>query len=574
MTHSAISFGSERSKGDGMFSKGHHSRDTDTTGVSRRSLIAGATGASMAGMAANVLGGSPAAAATGPAPVGEIRWPSVSRPRDLRRIVLWDAAELSVAIRTRKVSCVEVMTAYLDHIDRVNPSVNAIVSRRPRADLLAEAAEKDRLLEAGQHQGWMHGFPQAAKDLANVIGFKTTLGFFRPPFDVPPATADALCVERIRAAGAIFIGKTNTPEFGLGSHTYNNVFGTTLNAYDQTRSAGGSSGGASVAVALRMLPVADGSDFFGSLRNPPGWNNVFGLRPSFGRVPGLGADAFVQHGGVEGPIARTALDLALLLRTMAGYDDRAPLSIEQDPAPVTDLDADLRGRKVVWLGDLGGYLPMEPEVLAVTRRALDDLRALGMEITTLGELPRSGAFRGTQDLWPTWLTFRHWLIGGILKPLYDNPTFRSAMKPEALYEVEGLISGADGNGPLTGLDTWNGSVKRTGLYQAFRTLFETYDYVVLPTAQVFPFDASIQWPHEIQGTPMSSYHRWMEVTALGTLLNAPTLAMPAGFSEAGLPIGLQVIGRNHDDFGLLDLAAAWERRTTWVQRVVPPLVTV
>ncbi|HEU5265122.1 MAG TPA: amidase [Jatrophihabitans sp.] len=540
--------------------------------ISRRTLLGGLAASTVAAVALGQAGPAAATLPSADVPLDDVRWPKVRPPRHLADIVHWDAAELSVAIRTRVVTCVQVMTAYLNHIDKINPKVNAIVSLRPRADLLAQAAEKDSQLAAGNYQGWMHGFPHAVKDLANVAGFKTTLGFFRPPFDVPPATADALHVERIRAAGAIFIGKTNTPEFGLGSQTYNNVFGTTFNAYDQTKTSGGSSGGAAVAVALRMLPVADGSDFFGSLRNPPGWNNVFGLRPGFGRVPGNNSDAFVQQGGVEGPIARTALDLALLLRTMSGYDARAPLSIEQDPAPLTDLATKLRGKKVAWLDDLGGYLPMEPEVLDVCRAALPTFSRLGMNVTTVDSLPSFGSFSGTADLWPTWLIFRHWLIGGIIKPLYDNPTLRAAMKPEAIYEIDGLLTGADGNGPITGLDTYNGSVQRTALYQAFRLLFEDYDYAVLPTAQVFPFDASIPWPTSINGVAMSAYHRWMEVTAIGTLLNAPTLAMPAGFSRSGLPIGLQVIARNHDDFSLMDLAHVWERATRWVQRVKPALL--
>lgn len=533
-----------------------------TSGMSRRGLLAGLGAASVA-----VAAAGPATAAD-----GEIRWPSVKRPADLRQIVFWSAAELSVAIRRRQVTCVEVMTAYLDHIDATNPAVNAIVALRPRAELLAEAAGKDRLLAAGTYEGWMHGFPQAVKDLANVKGMKTSLGFFKPG-DIPAATTDSLITERMRAAGAIFIGKTNTPEFGLGSHTYNNVYGTTYNAYDQSRSAGGSSGGAAVAVALRMLPVADGSDFFGSLRNPPGWNNVLGLRPSYGRVPGLGGEQFVSQGGTDGPIARTALDLALFLRTLSGYDVRAPLSIEQDPEPLAELgETRLRGRKVAWMGDLGGYLPMEPEVLEVTRAAARRLSELGMEVSTVDALPSFGAFKGNQDLWSTWLVFRHWLVGGLVKPLADDPRLRAAMKPEALYELDGLVSGANGNPAISGLDVYNGSVKRTAMYQAFRQLFETYDYVVLPTAQLFPFDADLTWPRSINGVEMSSYHRWMEVTSIGTLIGAPTLAMPAGFSSSGLPIGLQVIGRNHDDAAVLDLAQAWERRTDWVDRVLPPLL--
>ncbi len=549
------------------------SSETTRSSLSRRGLIGGTAAAAVA--AGVVATGGPASAkpATGGGSLGGIQWPSVTRPKDLSRIVEWSAAELSVAIRRKVVTCVEVMTAYLDHIDALNPKVNAIVSRQPRADLLAQASEKDRLLRAGQYQGWMHGFPQAVKDLANVKGIPTSSGFFRPPFAAAPATADSLNVERMRAAGAIFIGKTNTPEFGLGSQTYNNVFGATGNAYDPTKTCGGSSGGAAVSVALRMLPCADGSDFFGSLRNPPGWNNVFGIRPSFGRVPGNNADAFVQQGGVEGPIARTALDLALLLRTMSGYDPRAPLSNEQDPAPLTDLRGRFKGKKIAWMGNLGGYLPMEPEVLRVCGTALGTFRAMGMSVTTVDDLPSFSGFTGVDDLWPTWLIFRHWLIGGILKPLYDNPTFRAAMKPEAIYEIEGLLTGADGNPAISGIDTYNGSVQRTSMYQAFRILFETYDYVVLPTAQVFPFPIEEHWPKEIEGVKMSSYHRWMEVTAIGTMLNAPTLAMPAGFSRAGLPMGLQVIARNHDDFSLMDLAAEWERRTQWVQRVRPPLLS-
>lgn len=476
-----------------------------------------------------------------------------------------------MAIRQREVSCQEVMTAYLDHIEKLNPEVNALVSMRPRVDVLAEAAHKDALLAAGTYQGWMHGFPHAVKDLADAKGLKTTLGFFRPPFDAEPATADALVVERIRAAGAIFIGKTNTPEFGLGSHTYNKVFGTTLNAYDQTSSAGGSSGGAAVAVALRMVPVADGSDFFGSLRNPTGWNNVMGLRPSFGRVPGNNLDAFVQQGGTEGPIARNARDLSLLLRTMAGYDARAPLSIDDNGAGPVSSPNGLRGRRIAWMGDLGGYLPMEPEVLSVCRAALGGFTRLGMDVDEVSELPSSGSFKGNADLWPTWLVFRHWLIGGTLKQHYDNPTLRAQMKPEAIYEIDGLLSGADGNRAISGLDTYTGSVQRTAMYQAFRELFETYDYVVLPTAQLFPFAAEEHWPREVNGTAMSSYHRWMEVTAIGTLLNAPTLAVPAGFGRTGLPMGLQVIGRNHDDWGLLELAEGWDRVTSWSRRL-PPLL--
>ncbi len=194
------------------------------------------------------------------------------------------------------------------------------------------------------------------------------------------------------------------------------------------------------------------------------------------------------------------------------------------------------------------------------RQALRGFTELGMDVEDVDALPTAPGFAGTEDLWPTWLVFRHWLIGGSLKPLYDDPAYRAALKPEAIYEVEGLLA-------TSALDVYDASVRRTAMYHAFRTLFETYDYVVLPTAQLFPFDADEHWPREIDGTVMSSYHRWMEVTSIGTLISAPTLAVPAGFSDAGLPMGLQVIGRNHDDWGLIDLAHGWDSVTSSHRRL-------
>ncbi|MEO7131656.1 MAG: amidase [Dermatophilaceae bacterium] len=502
----------------------------------------------------------------------ELDRPRVARPDDLRHLVEWSAADLSAAIGQRVVTCVEVMTSYLDHIDRINPHVNAIVSLRPRADLLAEAAEKDALLERGDRQGWMHGFPHAVKDLSDVAGLPTTLGFYRPLAQVPPAAADTLFVERIRAAGAIFIGKTNTPELGLGSNTYNPVHGVTRNPYDLSLVAGGSSGGAAVAVALRMLPVADGSDFMGSLRNPPGWNNVYGLRPSFGRVPSNGSDLFINQGSVDGPIARTPLDLALLLETMAGEDDRAPLSLPGPGLDVAAVAEPLPGGRIVWFRDLGGYLPMEPEVLEVCDAAVDRLRDLGFEVIVHDDLPGHGSFHGSADLWHLWRTYRHVLSGGGNRPLYDDPRTREMLKPEAIYEIEGLLHGLDGEGPITAADLFTASVQRSDLYRGFLRLFESADYALIPTAQVMPFDVETPWLQEVAGRPMSSYHRWMEVSTIGTLLGAPTLAMPAGFSASGLPIGLQVIGRNHDDTAVLRLAATWEAATGGVEGHRPPLL--
>jgi amidase len=300
----------------------------------------------------------------------------MTKPND---IVMMDGVALSRAIHDKQVSCVEVMNAYLDHIDTINPTVNAIVSLQDRSDLLGQAKTRDNEIAAGKIRGWMHGFPDAVKDLTATKGIRTTQGsrIFK---DFVPA-ADAIMVERLKAAGAIIIGKTNTPEFGLGSNTYNDVFGRTLNAYDQTKTAGGSSGGAGVALALHMLPVADGSDHGGSLRNPAAFNNVFGFRTSYGRVPSQGPDMLYAWMGVQGPMARTVPDLARLLSVQAGYDPRMPLSNRQDPSTFAgDLKRDFKGVRIAWSGDFGGLLPFEPGVLDLCRSALKAFETMGCTV--------------------------------------------------------------------------------------------------------------------------------------------------------------------------------------------------
>jgi amidase len=281
-------------------------------------------------------------------------------------IVMADALALADTIRSRQVSCVEVMTDYLDHIEKIDPKVNAIVALQDRAGLLTQASERDAQLARGDLMGPLHGFPYAVKDLALVKGIRTT--FASPILKDFVPTTDSIMVERLRKAGAIFIGKTNAPEFGLGSHTYNPVYGVTRNAYDQTRSAGGSSGGAAVSLALRMLPVTDGSDYGGSLRNPAGWNNVFGFRTSSGLVPADARDVWLPSMGVVGPMARTVADLAMLLSIQAGYDARLPLSMDGDGTRFQEpLKIDVKGKRIAWAGDFKGYLPFEPAVLDVCK---------------------------------------------------------------------------------------------------------------------------------------------------------------------------------------------------------------
>jgi amidase len=461
-------------------------------------------------------------------------------------IVSLGALELSAAIRSRSVSCREVMQAYIDHIDNINPRVNAIVSRQEPEQLLRQADERDRQLSDGICLGWMHGMPQAPKDLAAAAGMPTTLGFPGLRQNVP--AADAIVVERARRAGAIFVGRTNTPEFGLGSHTYNTVFGTTLNAYDQSKCAGGSSGGAAVALAMRMLPVADGSDMMGSLRNPAAYNNIFGMRPSFGRVPaGPGNEVFYQQLSTEGPMARSVNDLAMLLSTQAGYDERAPLSINGDPQVFADsLERDFKGARIGWLGDFNGYLPMEPGVMSLCRSALSHFETLGASVE------EARPDYAMERLWKCWLTLRGFLIAGKNGSLYADPKMRALMKPEAVWEIENGLG-------LSAADVYQASVDRSAWHEALRALFQRHDYLVLPSAQVFPFDAGLDWPKAIDGKTMDTYHRWMEVVIPGTLAGLPVINVPAGFGPHGLPMGLQILGKPQADLAVLQIARAYEQ---------------
>jgi amidase len=469
-----------------------------------------------------------------------------------------DAGDLSRRIAARDISCTALMQASLARIAALNPRFNAIVSLRDSASLLAQARQRDDELAHGRRRGWMHGFPIAVKDLADAQGLPTTMG--SPAIGQRIATGDALFVERMKRAGAIVIGKTNTPEFGLGSHTYNPVFGTTLNAYDPSRSAGGSSGGAAVALALRMLPVADGSDFGGSLRNPAAFNNVVGFRPSRGRVPSVPAeDVFFQQLGTEGPMGRCVDDVARLLSTMSGWDDRAPLSLTDalpDPDAADPIGC-LHGKRIGWLGSIWPDLPLEAGILPLCEAALKTFTDLGCQVE-----PCTLEFSRERN-WSAWLRLRQLLTGGKLAPLYADPAKRALLKPEAVWEIEQSHA-------LDAAQLYQASVSRTALYQAFRKLFERYDYVIAPTAQVFPFDATLTWPRSIAGTAMDTYHRWMEIVTPFTLAGLPVASMPVGFNAQGLAMGMQIAGPARADLSVLALARAYESLTHWTKQRPPP----
>ncbi len=489
--------------------------------------------------------------------LGDVSGTSKGKASPSSDLVMMNAGELCHAIRTRQVSCQEVMSAYLAHIEALNSKVNAIVSLQPRDGLMKQAAERDSELARDQYRGWMHGFPHAVKDLAATRGIRTTWG--SPLLDTVP-DYDSIFVERLRRAGVIIIGKTNAPEFGLGSQTYNPVFGTTLNAYNQSKCAGGSSGGAAVSLALRMLPVADGSDMMGSLRNPAAYNNVIGFRTSFGRVPSGGEELYLEQLSVNGPMGRTVSDVAMLLSVMAGPDPRAPFSLEQDPAAFTEpLKRDFQGTRLGWLGDLGGHLPTESGIAELCRASFKAFEAVGCSVEEAQ--PDYSADR----MWETWVMLRHWLLAGDLFDLYRDVAKRKLMKPEAQWEVEGGLR-------LSALEVYNASRARSEWYVAMRKLFQKYDYLLLPSAQVFPFDATVHWPKAINGVAMDTYHRWMEVVVPASLLGFPTINVPVGFSPQGLPMGMQIIGRHNADLAVLQIAYAYEQATDWVRAHLPPLL--
>ena len=476
-------------------------------------------------------------------------------------IVSLDAVGLSRAIHRRDVSCLEVIDAYLAQIDRLNGLVNALVAMPERESVRALARERDTQLDRNQSMGVLHGFPQAPKDIAPVAGMITTNG--SPIFKGQVTTTDSVANARVRAAGAIFVGRSNSPEFGLGAHTYNPVYGITRNAFNPALCAGGSSGGAGVALALRMLPVADGSDMMGSLRTPAAFNNVFGLRTSPGCVPhGPGEEVFFQQFSVTGPMARNIPDLALLLGVQAGFDARLPLSRRQDDTKgfALALDRDFRGTRIGWLGDLGGHLPTEPGLLAIAQASLEHFKTIGCTVEAV-----TPNFDFDQ-LWNAWLTLRSFTFSGGHAQYYQAPEKRALLKPEAIWEIERGLS-------LTGPEVFAAAKVRTAWYQELRRLFEQFDFLVMPATQVFPFEAEQHWPTHIAGRSMDTYHRWMQSVIPATMAGLPTLAAPAGFGPTGLPVGIQILGPTQSDMSVLQIGHAYDRASGY-SSIQSPLLSV
>jgi amidase len=452
--------------------------------------------------------------------------------------------ELARMIRSREVAASEVMSAFISQIERINPKINAICTFIGAEKAIEAAQEADKQLAAGQPTGPLHGLPHAVKDLVPTAGMRTTFGS-RIYQDFIPDT-DALIVERLKAAGAIIIGKTNTPEFGAGSHTFNEVFGATLNPYDLTKSCGGSSGGAAVALACGMVPLADGSDLGGSLRNPASFCNVVGFRPSPGRVPIYPVTPGSSALSVEGPMARSVEDVAFLLSVLAGPDARANISIDEPGSVFFEtLERDFRGTGIAWSRDLGRF-PVEPEVAAVFEAARPAFADLGCKIDDCDP-----DLTGAEDI------FQTLRAGAYAKSRGDDlRRHRDLIKETVIWNIElGL--------QLTDSDFQRAEMCRIELCQKINTFMGRYEFLILPVSQVAPFPVETDWVREINGIRMETYIDWMATCWAITITDLPAISVPCGFTAGGLPVGLQIVGRHRREMDVLSLAYAFEQSTRY-----------
>lgn len=456
------------------------------------------------------------------------------------------AIEIANLIRQRKVSAQEVMSAHLKQIERVNPKVNAIVTLLPE-QAMQNARRADELQAKGNAVGPLHGLPIAHKDLVETAGIRTTFGSPLMKFNVPKE--DDIIVERIRNAGAIAIGKTNTPEFGAGSQTFNAVFGATRNPYDLTKTCGGSSGGAAVSLTSNMLPIADGSDSGGSLRNPAAFCNVVGFRTSPGRVPQWAARSGWSTLGVLGPMARTVSDAALLLSVMAGPDARCPIAITEPGQPFRQpLDRDFKGVRVAWFKDLGGT-PFDPEIRRVVnaqRRTFENLGCIVEEAEP--------DLTGGEEAYKTFRCIGY--AGTLAEAVRTHPEL---VKDTLHWEVERGLK-------VSGPDLIRAQKLHAEVWDRMRAFGEKYEYFIVPSTQVPPFDVNQPYPKEVAGTRMETYIDWMKCCWMITIVENPSISMPCGLTASGLPVGLQIAGRHRSEFSVLQLAYAFEQATRFGQR--------
>lgn len=452
--------------------------------------------------------------------------------------------EIVRAIQNRNISVKEVMQAHLAQINKVNPQVNAIVSLNEEI-AMKEAELADKKIQSGEKLGPLHGIPMAIKDTEQAKGFPATSGSLL--FKDRIATEDNIATERLRAAGAIIIGKTNVPEFGAGAHTFNEVFGKTLNPYNLGRTAGGSSGGAAVAVSTGMLPIADGSDTGGSLRFPAAFNNVVGIRTSPGRVPRFPKDFPFSPQAVQGSIARTTSDAAYMLSVIAGPDNRSPIAIEEPGSIFLEsLERDMKGARIAYSADFGGEIPIEPQVREQFMKQLEVFEAMGCELEEIHP-----DMTNAEEIFQV---FRAHEFETAMGGLMDK--HRESFKPSLIWNIE---MGRNLRGPQIG----QADRMRTELFHRFRAFFAKYDAFLLPVSPVSPFDANLEYPLSIDGVKMNTYLEWMKTCYYITVSGSPAISVPGGFTADGLPFGLQIVGGHRRDLDVLRIGHAFEQATQY-----------
>jgi amidase len=474
-----------------------------------------------------------------------------SLPAQTPELCLLPARQLAQLLKAKKLSARDLLAAHLQQIERVNPKVNAIVTLVP--DLARAAAQAaDDALARGKKPGLLHGLPIAHKDLVDTKGIRTTYG--SPLYKDHIPQANDITVDRLQSAGAITIGKTNTPEFGAGSQTFNTVFGPTRNPYDLSKTCGGSSGGAAVALATRMLPIADGSDMGGSLRNPAAFCNITGFRPSPGRVPNPAASFGWFNLSTAGPMARNVSDLALLLAALAGPHTGAPLSLADPGASfLTPLEKSFKGTKIAWYKDLGG-IPFDPAVQSLIHSQIKIFESLGC-IVEQAEPDFSGA-----DF--AFKTLRAWNSA-------HSHAARLAANPDAYKDT--LKDEIQRGLALKGPDIARAEALHTQVWRTFQSFLKNYDFFLLPTTQLPPFHVDTPYPSEIAGVKVEPYIDWMKSCWYISVTGNPAISVPAGFTPQGLPVGLQIVGRHHADFSVLQLAHAYEQATNHYRKLPPIL---
>jgi amidase len=470
---------------------------------------------------------------------GRERTDLVSPGHRVSELCWMSARQLAGEVARRNVSVRDVVEAHLRQTERLNPHVNAVVTLAGER-ALDDADAADAALAAGTAGGPIFGLPIAVKDLVETRGMRTTYGSALFRDHVPDF--DTLLVQRLRAGGAIVMGKTNTPEFGAGSQTFNAVFGATRNPWDLGKTCGGSSGGGAVAVACGMLPFADGSDLGGSLRNPASFCNIVGFRPSPGRVPSWPSSAPWCPFSVDGPMARSVDDVALLLSVLAGPDDRCPFALEtRGECFDVALERDLARTRIAFSADLGG-LPVDHRVRKVIARAPGVLEQIGCSVEDA-----CPDFAGADAAFSAW---RAWLLEQAYGTLLAE--HRSELKDTLVWNVEQGLR-------LTGPELAAAERDRAALGSRVAEFMQGFDFLALPVSQVPPFDVEQQYPTEIDGIPMHTYIDWMRSCSWISVLALPAISVPCGFTEDGLPVGLQLVGRPRDDLGVMQLANAFQQ---------------